>query len=157
MTSLDDLPGDACPACGEELPPSRHVNAVYCSQACGIRARNARRAARRAALRSGLTCPECGGAFDAPRTLWQVYCSRRCMHRAASRRWQATPAAKTSRAEAQARASAARSASAAAARAGRACPECGVVFDARTGKQVYCSPRCQWRSAERRRGPRRGR
>lgn len=75
---LDDLPGDACPTCGEELPPSRHVNAIYCSPACCIRARNGRRAVARAALRTGLTCPECGVAFDAPRTLAQVYCSPRC-------------------------------------------------------------------------------
>lgn len=153
---LEDLPGDACPACGKEIPLTRHVNAVYCSPECGIRARNAHVAARRAALRTGLTCPECGSAFSAPRTLAQIYCSAECKARSMRRRWQAKPASQASIARKRAKEAAERAARASAARSCLTCPECDVTFDApKTRRQRFCSPRCQGRSADRRRIPRR--
>lgn len=80
----------------------------------------------------GPTCPVCGA--EPRRHANAIYCSKACKAKADSAR---------------------RSAEAAALRHGLTCPLCGATFDAPTLKQVYCSPRCQSRSADRRRCPRR--
>lgn len=80
----------------------------------------------------GPTCPTCGR--EPQRNANAIYCSRACKRKAENAR---------------------RYAEAAALRAGLTCPLCGATFDASTLKQIYCSPRCQSRSADRRRSPRR--
>lgn len=81
MLRLEDFP-DPCPLCGEEVPPTRGPNAIYCCDHCRYvaryRRRNAVREAAAAAARTGLECPHCGTVFDAV-TLKRIYCSRECL------------------------------------------------------------------------------
>lgn len=73
-----------CAECGREFYP-KHETAIYCSERCNGRAKEARKKAARHAALTPRCCPNCSETFT-PRRRDAVFCSERCQHQAARKR-----------------------------------------------------------------------
>lgn len=115
---LEDLKGDSCLWCGEDIDLSRPfaITRVYCSAECRMAYRNDLDRRTRMEAKQGRVCQQCGAPIPATRRIDSDCCSDKC-----SQAYNRPDQAK---------------------RYPLACQQCGSEFFGHYSRQKYCSPAC---------------
>ena len=115
---LEDLKGDSCLWCGEDIDLSRPfaITRVYCSAECRLAYRNDVDRRTRIEAKQGRQCKQCGAPIPVTRRIDSDCCSDKC-----SQAYNRADQAK---------------------RYPLACQQCGAQFFGHYARQKYCSSTC---------------